>query len=775
MVFCFAITLFLSAFLLFLIQPMVGKMVLPALGGTPAVWNTCMVFFQAALLAGYAYAHQSVAWLGSRRQAALQVVMLLVPLSVLPMMIDTSSVPAKDNPTLWLLWRLLVGVGLPFFVVSTSAPLLQRWFSETGHVAGRDPYFLYSASNLGSLLALFAYPTLVERMLPLAAQSQMWRWGYVLLIAMAVCCAVGVWRSPRGPALEAMNAAAQAAPGDGSSVSSADRLTVVRCLRWVALSFVPSSLMLGLTTYATTDLAPVPLLWVAPLALYLLTFVWVFARRRPIRHEVLVRVLPFAIAPTVMLTGFGDSRLMLVLLPLHMVTFFLVGLVCHGELAIDRPPASHLTQFYLLMSVGGVLGGVFNAVAAPLVFTSVTEYPLVMVLACMAAGRRGTCIHRVSVSTEAAPEGATRGCGEADLRERAEVHRPKNETLARYLDFGIPLLAGLGTASAAYMFVAARPWAKMSVPWMLLLAALCLLFRKRRLRFALTMGAVLLGLSACIEIRLPVSRLHKSRNFYGPKEVISGGGKQSFNTLRVGSTIHGMQWTDAERRGMPTTYYDRSGPAGDVFRACLLKPGGPPSHVAIIGLGGGAMAAYAVPGQHFTFYEIDPDIARIASDPGLFTFLQDCRGTVDVVLGDGRLTLGRAPDARYGLILIDAFSSDAIPTHLLTREALQLYLSKLEARGFLVFHVTNRYVSLPPLLAVLAQDAGLVCRHRDDLRIAPADLANGKVPSQYVVLARRAEDIGVLARDPNWREVLGTEGVAVWSDQYTNIFQLLKW
>jgi hypothetical protein len=337
------------------------------------------------------------------------------------------------------------------------------------------------------------------------------------------------------------------------------------------------------------------------------------------------------------------------------------------------------------------------------------------------------------------------------------------------------MLVGLGATGATSILLTARSWPAISAPWMVLLAALCLVFRKQRIKFGFTLGAVLLALFACTKFHQPVTQLHKSRNFFGPKCVVSDRDGLIYHTLYVGNTAHGMQWIDSQRHAMPTTYYDRTGPAGDIFRACSLRPGGPPSQVAIIGLGAGAMAAYATPGQSFTFYEIDPEIARIASDPSLFSFLRDCRGAAGVVLGDGRLTLTRAPDARYGLIMVDASTSDAIPTHLLTREALQLYLSKLDAHGLLAFHVTNRYVNLPPLLAALAQDQGLIHRYREDLSIAPADQANGKLPSQYFVLARRSEDLQSLGTNPRWRESATMKGVRAWSDQQTNIFRLLKW
>ena len=388
MVLVFGLTLFVSSVLLFLVQPMVGKMILPSLGGTPAVWNTCMVFFQAALLGGYAYAHASVNWLGVRRQAALHLILLFIPLAVLPIVIGQDATPpTRGNPVFWLLGQLAWRVGLPFFVVSTSAPLLQRWFADTGHPAAKDPYFLYAASNLGSFLALLAYPLVVEPTLHLESQSVVWAGGYGALIGLILICAIVVWRSRSGGGTNPVGQD-EALSGDLPATSAP---TPGRRLRWVLLALVPSSLMLGVTTHVTTDLAPVPLLWIIPLALYLLTFVFVFARKPPISHALMLRVFPFAIVPAAILVVLVELPPVpdVVLVLVQLVTFFVAAMVCHGELVASRPAAGHLTEFYLWMSVGGVLGGLFNAVISPVLFNSLIEYPLMLVAACLALGVRG--------------------------------------------------------------------------------------------------------------------------------------------------------------------------------------------------------------------------------------------------------------------------------------------------------------------------------------------------------------------------------------------------
>ena len=732
MLFFYAATLFVSAFLLFLVQPMVGKMILPALGGAPAVWNTCMVFFQAALLAGYAYAHGSIAWLGVRRQAALHLVLLLTPLLVLPIAMNLSGVPtAKDNPVFWLLGQLTLCVGLPFFMISTNAPLLQRWFSETGHAEARDPYFLYAASNFGSLVALLGYPLIVEPLLPVNAQSKTWAICYAIMVVMAMVCAIIMWRSPRAE-LEV------ASDGDADATEITARLTVGRRLRWILLAFVPSSLMLGVTTHITTEVAPVPLLWVVPLAIYLLSFVLVFARRKLLPHETMVRVFPVFAAMTGVMMVQNESSAGMLPLPLHLVTFFVAAMVSHGALAEDRPSARHLTQFYLLMSVGGVLGGIFNAIVAPLLFTSIAEYPIALVLACVALGRR---------FWQFAPK---RGA---------------------WLDLTVPLLSVGLVAALLYLLAETTLWnGRLGIFSFLVPVAVCLLSARRPLRFAFTLAGVMLTIAVAGHLA-SFQYLYTGRNFYGVKQVqdIQGG---QFHMFSHGTTNHGVQSTHPKGRLIPRTYYHPTGPLGDVFDMYNARP--PQRPVAVIGLGVGSMAAYAQPGQDFVFYEIDPEVARIATDHELFTYLEDSKGDCSIVLGDGRLSLANAPDNTYGLLIIDAFSSDAIPTHLLTREAIALYFSKITPDGILLFHVSNRYINLGPLLASLAADSDAICLRGIDEADSPQAKDSGKFPSDYIALAHSERTLRPLAHKQRWKPLTPDKRTVVWTDQYSNLLPLLR-
>lgn len=727
----YTVTLFASALLLFLVQPMVGKMILPKLGGTPAVWNTCMVFFQAALLAGYAYAHGTRAWLGPRRQSLLHLIVLTLPLVVLPIAVAEGTVPpSSDSPTAWLLLQLVLGVGLPFFVISSSAPLLQTWFARTGHQQGKDPYFLYAASNAGSLLALLGYPLLVEPNLGLNEQSRVWALGYAFVAVLITGCAVAMWKASWGNDQDARFTDNASAESVSPVVSLAERAW------WVLLAAIPSSLMLGVTTYVTTDLAAVPLMWVLPLAIYLLTFVLVFARRTIVRHALIVRVFPYLVLPMGILFFFGPRNMEWLLIPAHFVTFFAAAMLCHGELVRRRPEAGRLTEFYLLMSLGGVLGGLFNAIIAPQAFAGIYEYPLVVALACLV------------------------------------LPRPQGEETAgaRRADYLVPMGLAVGTAILiGGLQFASQIHAGWVPPLVFIsLTLVCFTFKARPVRFALSYAVLLVSVAVLANLRSG-DILHAERNFFGVKRVVVDPAGR-LRLLVHGTTSHGCQMLDPARRHEPSSYYHTRGPIGDVFSVYKASSSG--GHVGIIGLGVGAVAAYAEPGRQFTFYEIDPAVERIARNPEYFTYLADSPGDCRVVLGDGRLTVAREPDGEFGLFLLDAFSSDSVPTHLLSREAVELYLSKLSEGGLLAFHISNRYFDFEPLLAQAADELGLACLAKFNPLVTVQDQADGKLASHCVVMARRAEDLAALAQRPDWRIARRDRGTRAWTDQYCDVVGL---
>jgi hypothetical protein len=726
----YGLTAFISATMLFLVQPMFAKMILPPLGGAPAVWNTAVVFYQAVLLAGYLYAHLSTRWLGVRRQVLLHGLLLFLPLLVLPIAVPGGwQPPTATNPIPWLLALLAVAVGLPFFVVSTSSPLLQAWFARTGH---RDPYILYAASNVGSMAALLGYPTLIEPRLELGDQSRLWTLGYLALVALTLACAALIARAP-GATEAAVAAAAPVAARE-------ERPTLARRLGWLGLAFIPSSLMMSVTTYITTQIAPLPLLWVIPLAIYLLTFILVFAGRQLLSPLLLARAFPLVLVLLVLLMLAQATQPIVLLAALHLIVFFLATMLCHGAIAADRPAPRHLTEFYLWMSLGGVLGGMFNALFAPVIFSSLVEYPLVLALACLALPRFG-----------------------------ADAAQP----FFRRLDLVLPLVAG---ALLAALLVGTSRIGQSSDLLILPLVfgppvLFCFSFSRRPLRFALGIG--LLFLVAGLLYTSGQGRvLASERSFFGLNRVIlTPDGR--FHAIAHGGTNHGMQSVDPARRTMPLTYYYSSGPIGQVFAAYS----GPQAkrRVAVIGLGAGSLACYRAPGQEWTFYELDPAVEQIARDPRYFTYLQDCAPESAVVLGDGRLSLVGAAAGAYDLIVLDAYSSDTVPVHLLTREALALYLEKLAPGGMLAFHISNEYLNLKPVVASLAEDAGLVCLFQDDFNVSAEDGANGKSPSQWVVIARQPEDLGLLTGDARWRPLAAPPGTAVWTDSFSSVIDLIRW
>jgi hypothetical protein len=779
----YAATLFVSALLLFLVQPMAGKMLLPKLGGTPAVWNTCMVFFQAMLLAGYGYAHLLSTRFPVRRQVLIHLGVLALPLFVLPIGLAEGAVPSPDaNPIPWLLWTLLVAVGLPFFVLATSAPLLQKWFTATGHGGGRDPYYLYAASNLGSMLALIGYPTLVEPYLPLKAvhflsQSWLWAVGYGVLLTLTACCARIVWRAGEN--------APDAEPGlESESVEPPPSLK--EQLRWVALAFVPSSFMLGVTTAMTLDIAALPLLWVIPLALYLLSFILVFARWPSFMHTLMILIMPLFTLMLVYVKAGGLKPAIGPEILLNLITFFLAALVCHGELARRRPPPRYLTNFYLFMSLGGVLGGAFNALIAPLVFKGVAEYPIAIVLACLLLPSltpgKPTWISKLFERRWAGVVGIVGDVAFAailGLFAYGTIYFWKVRVPTQAASYFLKSVAALQhfaegqvTAFVDSDFATHRHIPEPYIRSLLMYgvpALICYCFVSRSLRFGLGVASVL-GASFLWDSQHDYRMLHQERSFFGVLKVQSWGDS---HYLYHGTTLHGRQIFDTDHQHEPQTYYHPSGPIGQVFAALDDKLHD--QDIAIIGLGTGTLTCYGQADQRLTIYDIDPAIVRIATNPEYFTYLTDCKAKSRIILGDARLRLAEAKDASYGMIAVDAFSSDAIPIHLITREAMELYFQKLNDHGVLAVHISNRYLDLEPVLANLAENMGLIALDGSDHDESEKDPYPGKEFSEWVMLARRPEDFGSLMKDSRWPAARTSAKVGVWTDDYSNLLSVFSW
>ncbi len=728
MVLLFSAALLSSAGLVFCVQPMVAKFVLPLFGSTPAVWNTSLVFFQATLLLAYLYAHLATRRLGARRQALVHLVLILLPLPFLPLAVPEGFRPPADGvQALSLLGLLVVTVGVPFFVVSATAPLLQRWLSETDHPAAADPYFLYRASNLGSVVGLLAYPLAIEPSLRLDDQGMLWSAGYVVLALLLVVCVVAVWRSRPAPAAEDLDDAPHEPPP-----------TRRRQLRWVGLALVPSALMLGLTTFLTIDIAPVPLLWALPLALYLASFIAAFSTSPTAErvHRAMLFVLPGVAILLIVLWLVEAREPLWAVMPINLAGFFVAAMVCHGELARDRPAARHLTGFYLLVATGGVTGGALVALVVPAVFDSVPEYPAALVAACLCLPWRKPRI----------PPGR----------------------FARHLDLGLPLVVGLVVTGALVLVeLAGSGFEGAGKSFAFGLGAgIALNFIRRPLRFGLAVGAI--AVAGSLPIGVKGTELLQDRSFFGVNRVTTSRDSR-LHYLANGTTIHGAQDTTPARRRTPLTYFYPSGPIGQLIAGL---PAGATRRTAVIGLGSGSMACYSRRGDDWTFYELDPTVVRIARDPRLFTYLRDCAGRFHVVEGDARLSLERVHGRRYGLLVADAFSSEAIPTHLLTREALRLYRSRLTPDGVFAFHISNRFLSLEPVLGNLARDAGLACLAQKEPRRVLGH-PRGKIPSQWVAMARSRADLGEAGRDRRWHRCSRRPGDRVWSDDFSSPISVL--
>ncbi|OYV17105.1 MAG: hypothetical protein CG439_1831 [Methylococcaceae bacterium NSP1-2] len=691
----FAGTLFVSASLMFVLQPLFGKILLPLLGGSPAVWNTCMVFYQSILFLGYLYAHALSTHYRQHQQILLHIAIIAISLLALPVALPENTIPPTDsNPTFWLCWTLFLAIGLPFFILSTTAPLIQKWFSEIGHHSSDDPYFLYAASNTGSLLALLSYPFLLEPSIGLANQQTYWSIGYVLLSVLIAACGLLLWKSKQtSHTLEA-------------NTNTVTELTWSKKLHWLALAFVPSSLLLGLTNFISTDIASVPLLWIIPLTVYLLSFIIVFSHWNDKLHPWMVKLQPLVLIPFIAYAFVNPADLPYwVYLILHILAFFFAIMVCHGELAKDRPPTQHLTSFYLIMSFAGMLGGMFNTFVAPFIFNGIYEYPLMIVAALL-------------------------------LRPWTVVSwnvRLLRQFIAPVLLLSIGLILYASTNDLLQHF-------DTIILSLIVLSALVYLLRSQPIAYALTTGVIMfLALSLH---GLFSHTLYQDRSFFGVlavrESVLTDEKNQpeSYHELFHGTTKHGAQRLPEALAKIPLTYYSQPGPMGQLFKTFDVTNAN--WQVGIVGLGAGALACYAKPTQHWTLYEIDPLVINIASNPAYFSYLSRCLPNATMRVGDARLSLEKEPDQYFDLLVMDAFSSDSVPTHLLTKEALALYFKKLKPNGILAFHITNRHLALKKVLSIHAEQAHLAALIQEFKAPEAMPLV---VDTDWVVMAKQPETL----------------------------------
>jgi hypothetical protein len=723
----FALTIFLSALLLFAIEPMFTKMALPLLGGSPSVWSVAMVFFQVVMLAGYSYAHALTRWLPARVGVVVHVGVLAIAFACLPIALRFADAPPlKGDPALWLILVFAASIGPPFFALSAQGPLLQSWFASARHSQSRDPYFLYAASNIGSFVALIAYPFLIEPFLGLSAQSRV---VTILFVALSMLVSLSAIAGLFG----ASGARSLVDEAPAATEPASKPLGARTMFAWIAWSFVPSGLLVSVTAHISTDVAAAPLLWVMPLGLYLLTFVLTFRPHCFAGDARLSMLAAWSGALALVMLGLRPGSVA-VGLAVHLTAFFCAALICHRALYRSRPGARALTLFYFSMSLGGALGGLFAGLIAPMIFSIIAEYPLLIVAAL--ACRPGT----LAALRSASPLGVLRlaaGIVAILLAGHAALALTGSSDIALKIAFG-----GLGA-------MALLVWRDGS-------------------------AAAIVGLAMALQLTwLPSldEATESYRSFFGVNRIMEVRGGQ-FRVLVHGTTAHGairIRTPDGSPfLGMPipATYYHPDGPLGDAIAAARATHGAL-RHIAIVGLGAGALACHARDGEPITFYEIDPIVARLASDPSRFRYLADCAPKAKLVIGDARLTLAAQLETS-DVIVIDAFSSDAIPIHLLTREAIALYLSKLDEHGLLVLHISNDRMEFSGLLGGAAADLGLVATIRRDLNVSPND-PDLRTASAAVVLARRDADLGPLLGNRDWRKIEPDPGIRVWTDDYSSI------
>jgi hypothetical protein len=719
--------IFVSALLLFSVQPLFTKMVLPRLGGSPAVWSVAMVFFQSLLLAGYMYAHLLMRINNRLITILLHLALLSIALLTLPLAIaGRFGDPPTSGYAIWLLGLFFGSIGLPFFALAANNPLLQAWFVRTGHPDGADPYFLYASSNIGSFLALLSYPFVFEPIFSLRTQNLIWTSGYGLLIVLIAACGVLLWRSP------------VAMTGHAAEIeSAAPAPSFTTRARWVFLAAVPSGLLIAVTAHISTDVAAAPLLWVLPLSLYLLTWVLVFQSRPLLPHTWVLWAQPVATAGVIVLLAVGGEQNLLLTLGGHQVCFFVIAMACHGELARTRPAARYLTGFYVALSLGGMIGGLFAGLIAPNVFSWVAEYPILIVLAALCRPiqderwpRASGVLWILAVVLALALIVASQTKGEAfEWLEEHRVH-----------------VAG-GVAVAGML--------------------LALAFNTARLRLA-TVAAL-----ALVLVRVyPADdgRVDTVRSFFGVHKIVTTPSGR-YHVLMHGTTIHGAErfanddGTPLAGRPEPISYYHRDGGIGQAISAIRARKGAP-LKAAVIGVGSGTLTCAAEAGETWKFFEIDQAMVDTARDPKYFTYVQSCQPDFKPVIGDARLTFAREPDGVYDLIIVDAYSSDAIPIHLATQEAMKIYKDKLGPQGAVLMHVSNRHLELASVVVGIA-DA-------NDLKSWVYDEDSGRdgeyiFATNVVVSARADADVGALASSDKWEETDPKPKQRVWTDDYCNV------
>jgi hypothetical protein len=754
-------TTFLSALLLFSIQPLFAKMVLPVLGGSPSVWAVAVFFFQAALLVGYCYAHFLIAKVPARTTGYIHLCVCAIALVCLPIGLPGGwSEPPPGQPYLWQIGLFTMAIGLPFLAVAANAPLLQAWFARTGHPHASDPYFLYAASNLGSLIALLAYPFVLEPAFGLKALSGFWAIGFLLLIA--AIGGVFLLMLQRAAAIDTVAAARKAAVADAAEPPTwADRLG------WVGLALVPSALLTAFTTHVTTDVASAPLLWVLPLALYLLTFVLVFRDRLLIPRELLLALHLVAVGGALWVLSQTKHEGWMLTALTGVTVFFLSAMVAHRTLYEARPAARYLTEFYLWMALGGALGGLSAALIAPRMFSEVFEYPLLLALtmACR-PGVFSVAAMRRAVGSAASLLGHVLPIS-ASWKTPELTVKDKERLLMAWLLFAAGLLVIYWVPWAIpKLGIRVADWGTTPVVVGILVAILVLDLPSppRQLLAALLVFCALTWLPS------GVKRGDAQRSYFGVYRVQTSGDGQ-YHTLIHGTTLHGAQrirndLDELVHDTKPATYYYPGSPMAQTIAIVRERVGEGKGRYGVTGLGAGSLACHSKPGESWRFFEIDPVVIGIASNPNHFTFLQSCQPKPDIVIGDARLTMAKEQNESFDLIIVDAFSSDAVPVHLMTAEAIRLYLDKVKENGIALLHISNRYLDLDSVLGATIKAVpgayGLIIS--DDT----ADGSYAQSTSTVALFAKSEEALEPFRKLETVVE-LDSAGLRPWTDDYSDI------
>ena len=736
----FIAIVFLGSFLLFLIQPLVARLVLPVLGGSPGVWNTAMLFYQTALLLGYAYAH-FLQRFSFRTQAICHIALFAAAALTLPIGIraiggaDTGSAAA-----FWLLKLLALSIGPVFVAVAAQAPLMQAWFARSEDREAASPWFLYAASNLGSLSGLLAYPFLLEPFTHLPAQQAFWSAGYLLLMALM---ALGAWLILKG------GARPPATVADTVSARGARPVTWGRRLHWLLLAAVPSGLMLSTTTHITTDIMAMPLLWVLPLAAYLISFILVFSSAGRAITRVAVWLAP------IMLLVFGAATMLMVERSAtyyglsSLLMLLIVATALHGTLAADRPAASKLTEFYLWMAAGGVVGGMFPALVAPQIFDWVYEHPILLLLA--------------ALLVPAHP-----------ITKRIGALWTSHGLFSRLLRILVPpLTLAIGWwLGAGFEAVGTPP---LQIAALALMGGLAGLAIGRPMMFTWILAMLMMGVGGWQQVDISTIDKARQRSFFGIYTIQNSHSAQ-LRKLLHGTTLHGAQSLVPARSRTPLTYYAEGSGVALAMRAAPSLFGDR-ARVGLVGLGTGSLACYATPSENWTIFEIDPLMVELATDPEVFSFLSQCKPDARIVVGDARLKLAEEPDNRFDLLVVDAFSSDAIPLHLLTREAFETYRRTLGPNGVLIVHISNRFLDLEPVVAALAKEMGIEARGYAYFP-TPDEQADGYTGSVWIALtgdeAAMRRFTEATGHGEGWLPIRAREGLPAWTDGFASVLPILK-